>query len=264
MKALLVGDVFGSLGVKAAETYIRDIREREEIDIVVANAENAAPRGAGINKSAASALFNAGADIITLGNHAFKDYEVYGMLKEHERIIRPANYPNGVPGKGAAICYTGRGAVGVVNLLGRLYLEACDCPFTAAEQEIAKLREKTVMIIIDMHAEATSEKRALAYCVDGRCSLVAGTHTHVQTADEQILPGGTAFITDVGMTGPADGVIGVKREIAIRRFRTLLPERYVPAEGNAQINAVIVDIDETSGKALAINRVNEIINEGFF
>ena len=261
MKALFIGDVFGNLGVKAAEAYLRDIGGREEIDLIVANAENAASRGTGLNKSAASALFNSGVNIITLGNHAFKDYEVFGMLKEQEHIIRPANFPNGVPGKGSVLFYTRRGAVGIINLLGRLYLEACDCPFAAADQEIAKLREKTNMIIIDIHAEATSEKRALACYVDGRCSLVAGTHTHVQTADGQILPGGSAFITDVGMTGPADSIIGIKQEIAIRRFRTLLPERYTPAEGRAQINAIIVDIDEVSGKSTAIRNVNTILDE---
>jgi metallophosphoesterase (TIGR00282 family) len=192
-----------------------------------------------------------------LGNHAFKDRDVFALLSDYDNIVRPANYPYGAPGKGTAVFYTKRGAVAVVNLLGRLYMEACDCPFAAAENEISRLRGVTNMIILDMHAEATSEKRAMACHVDGSCSFVAGTHTHVQTADEQILPLGTAFITDVGMTGPADGVIGVKSDAAIRRFRTLIPERYAPAEGRAQINAVIADIDEASGKANSIVRINE-------
>ena len=259
MRVLFIGDVFGSLGVSAAEAYLRDIRALRGLDMVIANAENAAARGTGLNKSAAAALFGAGVDIITLGNHAFKDYEVFSLLKDNECIVRPANFPDGVPGRGTVVFQTRGGPVGVLNLLGRLYLEACDCPFAAAEREIAKLREKTAMIIIDMHAEATSEKKALAYCVDGKCSLVAGTHTHVQTADEQLLPGGAAFITDIGMTGPVDGVIGVKREAAIRRFRTLIPERYTPAEGRAQINAVIVDIDAGSGKSVSIERVNRVL-----
>ena len=261
MKVLFFGDIFGNAGVMAADAYLRKMRVRLGVDVVVANAENAAARGAGLNKAAAAALFDAGVDVLTLGNHAFKDYEVFGMLKENDRILRPANYPDGVPGKGSAILNTRKGAVGVVNIIGRLYMEACDCPFNAAEAEIAKLRERVNIIIIDMHAEATSEKKALACVADGRCSLVAGTHTHVQTADEQILPGGTAFITDLGMTGPTDGVIGVKKESAIRRFRTLLPERHSPAEGRAQVNAIVVDIDEESGKSSAITRINEIMNE---
>ena len=261
MRALVIGDVFSDSGTKAAEAYLRDNRDHLEPDIVVANAENASSRGAGLSKAAALTLFNAGVDVITLGNHTFRNPDIYGMLKEYEHVIRPVNYPEGAPGKGATVFYTNRGAVGIINLLGRLYLDACDCPFLAAEREIAKIQEKTNMIIIDMHAEATSEKKALAYCVDGSCSLFTGTHTHVQTADEQILPGGTAFITDIGMTGPADGVIGVKREIAVRRFRTLLPERYMPAEGRSQFNAVIADIDEESGKAISINRINTLSDE---
>lgn len=261
MKLLFFGDIFGVSGVKAAGAYIRGFRDAYEIDVVVANAENAAPRGTGLNKDAATTLFNAGVDIITLGNHTFKDYDIYNLLKEQERIIRPANYPQGVPGRGSAVCYTDRGAVGIINLLGRLYLDACDCPFAAAEREVQRMGEITNMIMLDMHAEATSEKRAVACCVDGRCGLFAGTHTHVQTADEQILPGGTAFITDVGMTGPADGVIGVKQESAVRRFRTLMPERYLPAEGRSQVNAVIAEIDESNGRARSICRVN-VITDG--
>ena len=255
---MFIGDIFGDLGVRAAQGYLSANKEMHEIDLVIANAENAAARGTGLSKSAAAALCGAGVDVITLGNHTFRNTDIYAMLKEHDHILRPANYPDGAPGRGSVVYYTRRGAVGVINVLGRLYLDACDCPFAAAEREIARLRDKTNMIVIDMHAEATSEKRALAGCFDGGCSLVAGTHTHVQTADEQILPGGTAFITDVGMTGPADGVIGIKHDAAIRRFRTLLPERFIPAEGRMQFNAVIVDIDEETGKAVGIRRVNTL------
>jgi len=256
LKVLFIGDIFCGAGVKAAVNFLYMYRDTLEIDLVVANAENASPRGSGIGRDAAGALIDAGVNVITLGNHAFKDRDVFQLLKEQEHIIRPANYPHGVPGKGATVFYSGRGAVGVINLMGRLYMEACDCPFNAAEHEVAKMREITNMVIVDMHAEATSEKKAAAYCVDGMCGLFAGTHTHVQTADCQILPEGTAFITDAGMTGPADGVIGVKREAAIRRFRTLIPERYLPAEGRVQFNAVIAEIDEANGKALSIRRIN--------
>jgi len=257
----MIGDVFGDLGVKAAGIYLREYKTLLDIDVAVANGENAAARGTGLGKSAAGALFGCGVDVITLGNHTFKDRETADLLAGRDFIIRPANYPDGAPGAGSAVFHTGRGAVGVINLAGRLYMEACDCPFAAAEREIARLRDITNMIIIDMHAEATSEKRAMAFVADGKCSLVAGTHTHVQTADEQIMPLGTAYITDVGMTGPADGVIGVKSDAAVRRFRTLVPERYLPAEGRAQINALIVDIDEFSGKAFSISRVNSFIGE---
>jgi len=248
------------MGVRVTGSYLRGFKDSLEVDLVVANGENASARGSGLSRDAAASLFNNGVDVITLGNHTFKDRDIYPLFKEHDYIIRPANYPNGVPGRGAVVCNTRRGAVGVVNLLGRLYMDACDCPFVTAENEIAKLREITKIIIIDMHAEATSEKRALAYCVDGACSIVAGTHTHVQTADEQISPFGTAYITDVGMTGPAEGIIGVKKEAAIRRFRTLIPERYTPAEGRGQINAVLVDIDDTDGRALSISRINAQAN----
>ena len=262
MKVLLIGDICGKAGVKAAAEYLRANRDAMDIDIVVANAENSANRGTGLSRDAAVSLINDGVDVITLGNHSYKDRDIYNLFRDFDNIIRPANYPDGVPGRGTAIYYTRCGAVGVINILGRLYMESYDCPFTAAEREIAKMRSQTNMIIIDMHAEATSEKRAVASCVDGRCSLFAGTHTHVQTADEQILPGGTAFITDVGMTGPADGIIGVKTEIAVRRFRTLIPERFTPAEGRSQFNAILAEIDEEDGRAVSICRVNTITGDG--
>jgi len=257
----MIGDVFGDAGVRAAARGLREARAAHSIDLCVANAENAASRGAGLSRDAAAALFGAGVNVITLGNHTWKDRDIYALFKDQELVIRPANYPDGVPGRGVAVCYTRFGMVGVINLLGRLYMEACDDPFAAAEREIAKLGDRVRMIVIDMHAEATSEKRAVASCADGRCGLFAGTHTHVQTADEQILPGGAAFITDIGMTGPADGVIGVKKDAAVRRFRTLIPERYAPAEGRAQFNAVLADIDEKSGRAVSISRINTIYSE---
>jgi len=258
---LFIGDVFGEAGVKAAAAFLYRHKGKLEIDIAVANGENSSPRGAGINRAAAAALLGAGVDVITLGNHAFKDRDVFALFKEHDNIIRPANYPDGVPGRGSAVFYSGRGAVGVVNLMGRLYMEACDCPFAAAEREVAKIREVTNMAIVDMHAEATSEKKAVALCVDGRCGLFVGTHTHVQTADSGLLPQGTAFISDAGMTGPADGVIGVRQDAAIRRFRTLLPERFAPAEGRVQFNAVVADIDEATGFAVSIHRISTFGDE---
>ncbi|MDR3120753.1 MAG: TIGR00282 family metallophosphoesterase [Clostridiales bacterium] len=258
MRILFIGDVFGDLGVKAIETYLPRLRAERGIDFCVANGENAATRGTGLSRAAADALFRYGVDVITLGNHTWKDKDVFSLIKENERVIRPANWPEGNPGAGAVLVQTPEGPVGVVNLLGRLYMDSCDCPFAAADRELARLRERARVILVDLHAEATSEKCAFAYHVDGRASLVVGTHTHVQTADERILPGGTAFLTDAGMTGPADGVIGVSREPAVRRFRTQIPERFSPAVGRRQLNAVIADVDPDSGKAETVERVRII------
>jgi metallophosphoesterase (TIGR00282 family) len=194
---------------------------------------------------------------ITSGNHIWDKRDIYEYLKSEERIIRPANYPEGAPGKGSSVVQTPGGVnVGVINVEGRIFMNNLDCPFKAADREIAALSEKTKIIVLDFHAEATSEKSALGWYLDGRVSFVTGTHTHVQTADERIFPEGTAYISDAGMTGAFDSVIGMKKEEPINKFITQLPARFEVAKKNVRLNAVVVSVDELSGKAISINRIN--------
>ncbi|MDR1439269.1 MAG: YmdB family metallophosphoesterase, partial [Clostridiales bacterium] len=232
-----------------------EIREEYEIDLCVANAENASPRGIGLNKGACASLLGHGVDVITLGNHTWKDRDILKILDDNENVIRPANYPAGSPGAGSVVVDAGKASVAVINVMGRIYMDPSDCPFAALDHEIAKVSRQTNMIFVDAHCEATSEKCALAHYSDGRVSCLAGTHTHVQTADERVLEGGTAFITDVGMTGPSEGIIGMDRGKIIRKLRTQIPERFEPAQGRKQLSAIVADIDEMSGKALGIRRV---------
>ena len=261
LRVLFVGDVFADAGRKIIATELEGIRGEMDIDLCVANGENASSKGMGISRSAAADLFRAGVDVLTLGNHTWKNREVLTLFEEEERLIRPANYPTNNPGNGSVIVETDRGNVGIINVAGRVYMDSADCPFRAAEREIAKLRRQTAVILIDFHGEATSEKYAFAYFVDGKVSCVVGTHTHVQTADERIMPEGTAFITDVGMTGPADGIIGVDREIIIKKFLTQIPSRFEPAKGDVQLCAVVVEIDESTGRAVSIERLKRVVRE---
>ena len=261
MKILFIGDIFGNLGRRAVDTLIPEIKAEFETDMILANCENAAPNGCGISAKNAKDIFASGVDLITLGNHCWKNNDVYTLLRDCERIIRPANYPCECPGSGSAIIETGCGNVGVINVLGRIYMENIDCPFKAVDREINSLKSATRIIIIDMHAEASSEKNAIAYYVDGRASFVAGTHTHVQTADERILPDGTGFITDVGMTGPYDGIIGIDREVILKKFVTQMPVRFTPAKGRVQFNAVLVNIDDVTGRTVEIVRISRLLSE---
>ncbi len=254
MRVLMVGDVVGKPGRQLALELLPRLKQEQTIDFVIVNGENAAG-GIGITPDLAAALLGGGANVVTLGNHAWGKREILPFLDEEVRLLRPANYPPGAPGQGVGVYACAVGQIGVVALQGRTFMEPVDDPFRAIDAILQTLRAQTAVIFIDFHAEATSEKQAFGWYVDGRASAVIGTHTHVQTADERILPGGTAYLTDVGMTGPIISVIGMRREIVIPRFLSLLPVRFEVAEGEAQLSAVIVDIDVNTGHATAIRRL---------
>jgi len=259
LKVLFIGDIVGNPGRRAVKEMIGLIKREEKYDFCIANAENAAG-GSGITYVVAQELYKAGVDVITLGNHAWSKREVFNFIDSDQRIVRPVNFPKGIPGKGSTIFEGNTGKIGVVNVMGRIYMDSIDCPFSSVEKEIEYLKNYVKVIVVDMHAEATSEKCALAWYLDGRVSCVLGTHTHVQTADERILPCGTAFISDVGMTGPYDGILGVNRDIIIEKFLTHLPTRFEIAKGRIQFNAVLLEIDEVTGKALSIKRIAHILD----
>ena len=255
MNILLIGDIVGRPGRAIVQQEVVPLREARAIDLVVANCENAAG-GSGITPSIADDLFRAGVDVLTSGNHVWRKREAYELLKLDPRVIRPANYPDGAPGSGSAVVETLSGAkVGVLNVMGRVFMEPLDCPFRAAERELARLTLVTSVIIVDMHAEATSEKVAMGWFLDGKVSCVFGTHTHIPTADERILPKGTGFITDVGMTGPYDSVIGRRVDQILERFLTSLPHKSDVAEDNIQLRGLLVDVDEATGKARSVERL---------
>ena len=259
MRALLIGDVVGRPGRVAVERFVVPLREEFDIDAVVINCENAAG-GAGITPAVAEELFRAGADALTSGNHVWKKKEAFELLKLDHRVIRPANYPEIAPGFGSCVIETLSGKkVGVLNLIGRVFMEPVDCPFRVAERELARLRLVTPIIIVDMHGEATSEKVAMGWFLDGKVSCMFGTHTHIPTADERILPKGTAYLTDVGMTGPYDSVIGRKTEQILERFLSGVPMRSEVADGNVQLHALLVDINEATGKALTVQRLTRVL-----
>jgi metallophosphoesterase (TIGR00282 family) len=258
MHLLFVGDVHGKPGRRILRERLPRLRKDTGAQLVIANGENAA-HGAGINRDVVEELFAAGVDVVTGGNHTWQQRDAYELLDSEPRLLRPLNFPPGTPGRGSAVA-TARGGtrVGVVNVQGRVFMPASvDDPFRAVRAEVERLREQTHVVIIDFHAEATSEKIAIAWYLDGLVSAVIGTHTHVQTADERVLPKGTAFICDVGMTGPRDGVLGMDRERIIERFLSSLPVRFEVAGGPAQLNAVALEIDEDSGRARAITRIAE-------
>ncbi|HZT41044.1 MAG TPA: TIGR00282 family metallophosphoesterase [Chthonomonadaceae bacterium] len=255
MRILMVGDVVGKPGRQAAQEWIPQLRAEHGADFVILNGENAAG-GIGITPEIASALFSqAAVDVITLGNHAWGKRDIFAMLDEEPRLLRPANYPDGAPGRGYGVFESPAGRIGVAALQGRTFMDPVDDPFRAADVILEALHAQTRTVWIDFHAEATSEKQAMGWYVDGRASAVVGTHTHVQTADERILPGGTAYLTDVGMTGPIDSVIGMKRELILARFTSLLPVRFEVAEGEAQLCGVLVDVDKNTGHATSIQRL---------
>ena len=260
MKILLIGDIVGRPGRVAVERFVVPLREERGIDLVIANCENAAG-GAGITPSVADELFRVGVDVLTSGNHVWKKREAFELLKLDHRVIRPANYPDGAPGMGSTVVETLDGRkVGVLNLMGRVFMEALDCPFRTAERELARLKLVTPIIIVDMHAEATSEKVAMGWFLDGQVSCVFGTHTHIPTADERVLPKGTGFITDVGMTGPYDSVIGRRVDQILERFLSNIPTRSEVAEHNIQLRGLLVEVHPTSGKALALERITQTLD----
>jgi len=252
---LFIADVIGSPGRDVVRALLPELKRRHALDLVVCNGENAAG-GFGLTRDSASGLFAAGVDVLTGGNHIWDRKESLGYLREEQRLVRPANLPPGAPGEGWRIFRAADGtAVGVVNLLGRVFMKEADDPFRTVEVALEALRGKCKIVLVDIHAETTAEKIALGWHLDGRVSLVVGTHTHVQTADERVLPGGTAFICDAGMTGGFDSVIGMDRAAALRRFLTGMPERLTPSEGDLRFNGVVVSIDPATGRAASIQRL---------
>lgn len=259
MKILFVGDVFGEAGRRALKIQLEKIRNLHRPDFVVVNGENAAG-GRGLTYNTAQEIFSCGVDAITMGNHTWARKEVINIIDSGMNIIRPANYPRGVPGRGRIIIENNGMKLGLINLLGRVYMDVqVDCPFQAADREVQALKGQVDAILVDFHAEATSEKIAMGHYLDGRVECVVGTHTHVQTADEKILENGTAYITDVGFTGPADGVIGVNKEQIIRKFTSGMPSQFEPASGRALFNAVLVTIDPNGKRATNIQRIADYI-----
>ena len=259
MKVLFIGDVVGNPGRKAVKELVPVLRKKLGIDFCIGNCENAAG-GSGITYIVAQELYKSGLDAITMGNHTWSKREILNFIESDPNIVRPANYPEELPGKGSTVISGSSGKIGVLNLMGRVYMESIDCPFKAAEREIEYLKSFVKVIIVDMHAEATSEKCALAWHLDGRVSCVLGTHTHVQTADERILPFGTGYITDVGMTGPYEGIIGIDREIILNKFITHMPVKFEIAKGPVQFNAVLLEINEVNGKTVRIERMSQILD----
>ncbi|WP_072887672.1 TIGR00282 family metallophosphoesterase [Ornithinibacillus halophilus] len=259
MKFLFIGDVFGSPGREMVKEYLPKLKEKHRPHVTIINGENAAS-GKGITEKIYKQFLESGAQMITMGNHTWDKKEIFDFIDDAKYMIRPANFPEGNPGKGIAYINLNGKEIAVINLQGRTFLPPIDDPFRKADELITEAKKRTNIIFLDFHAEATSEKQAMGWYVDGRVSAVVGTHTHTQTADERILPNGTAYITDVGMTGPYDGILGVDKETVINRFLTNLPARFEPdKKGRAQLNGVIITIDEKTGNANSVERI--IINE---
>lgn len=258
VKILFIADIVGKPGRQAISQELHRLVDRYRIDIVIANGENAAG-GFGITEETAKELFGCGVQLLTSGNHIWDKKDSLDFINREKKLIRPANYPAGAAGQGSAVIQAASGvSVAVLNLEGRVFMNPLDCPFRSADKEIERLREITPIIVVDFHAEATSEKMALGAYLDGRVSAVLGTHTHVQTADERLLPGGTAYITDVGMTGSFDSVIGIRKELAVEKFLSQLPVRFEVAKKDIRINCVAIEIDEITGKALGIERISVV------
>jgi len=255
MRILFVGDIVGSPGRQIVHDRLADVISQQKIDLCIANGENSAS-GFGITPRLAEEIFAAGAEVISGGNHVWDRKEILDFLPHEPRLLRPANFPDGAPGSGL---YVGKAKNGVgyavLNLQGRTFMTPLDCPFRAAERELARVPADVKVILVDMHAEATSEKQAMGWYLDGKVSAVVGTHTHVPTADERVLPGGTAYITDVGMTGPHNSVIGMDKAGIMQRFLNGMPARFAVAEGDNQMNSVLVDVDESTGHARSIERL---------
>lgn len=255
MKLLFIGDIVGKIGRNAVKSLLPSIVNKYKIDLVIANGENAAG-GFGITDKIADELFSFGIQIITTGNHVWDKKEFIPQISKMDRVLRPLNYPPGVPGFGSLLYSLKNGIkVAVINLSGRVFMSPIDCPFRVGKEEVEKLGKQAEIIIIDFHAEATSEKIAFGYFMDGKVTAIIGTHTHVQTADEKILPGGTAYITDVGMTGPSHSVIGIEVDQIIQRFLTNMPMRFETAKGEGILSGIVLEIDEKTGKAIAAQRL---------
>lgn len=257
MNILLIGDIVGQPGRTAVEKLLPSLKKDYALDFVIANGENAAG-GRGITPKIATELLNLGIDVLTTGDHIWDRKEIEEVIETHQRLLRPANYPSGALGKGSTVLKASNTVpVGIINLVGRVFMANVECPFKTAKEEVEKLKTQTPIIFVDIHAEATSEKIALAWYLDGLVSCIFGTHTHVQTADERIFPGGSAFITDIGMTGPFDSVIGRRTDSILHRFITGMPTRFELAEGNIQLQAAVVEVNEKNGRAISIKRIQK-------
>ncbi len=256
MRVLFIGDIVGKPGRQLVRTGLSALISRHAVDLVIANAENAAA-GAGITRDIGDELLDLGIDVMTSGNHIWDKREAFAYIGAEPRLLRPANFPAGAPGNGSYVARTRNGVgVGVINVMGRVFMTQLDDPFAVVQRELDALRQRARVVFVDFHAEATSEKIAMGWYLDGKVAAVVGTHTHVQTADERVLPNGTAYLTDVGMTGPHDSIIGVDIEPSLSRFLTGLPARFEVATGNPRLNAVVVEADESTGRALDIERLS--------
>ncbi len=254
MNILMVGDVFGEPGRAAIAKLLPGLRQQHAIDLCVVNVENAAG-GFGVTPGMAKQFLEQGADVMTSGNHIWDKKEIIEYIVKENLLLRPANFPAGTPGSGFITVKAGPHRVAVLNLMGRVFMAAIDCPFRKADEVLPDLRRDTPIILVDMHCEATSESQAMGWYLDGRVSAVVGTHRHVQTADERVLPGGTAYITDLGMTGPTEGVIGVDRDLILQRFLSQMPARFEPAKGPAALHGVVIVVDPDTGRASDIRRL---------
>ncbi len=253
MKFLVIGDIVGEPGRKILFKFLE--KRKGNYDFIIVNGENSAG-GFGIIPKIADQMFYHGADVVTLGNHSWDKKEIYPYIQEEKRLIRPLNYTDEAPGRGYVIVEKNNRKIAVINAQGKVFMNPIACPFLALEEKVEEIKKEADIVIIDFHAEATSEKLAMGWNFDGRVSLVFGTHTHVQTADERVLPGGTAYITDVGMTGGHNGILGMNRKESIQKFKDGMPNRYSVCEENVRINGIEVEIDETTGKAESIRRIS--------
>ena len=256
MTILFIGDIVGRPGRDLVQKGLRALLEHYDVDVTIANAENAAA-GFGLTRDIGETLLDWGVDVMTSGNHIWDKKEVLEYIAVEPRLLRPANYPAGVPGRGSCVAQTRDGrSVGVINVMGRVFMAPLDDPFAVALREIDAVRHRARIIVVDVHAEATSEKIAMGWHLDGRVTAVIGTHTHVQTADERVLPGGTAYLTDAGMTGPHDSIIGMEKEPSLARFLNGMPTKFEPASGNPRLNGAVIEADDKTGRATKITRIS--------
>lgn len=260
MQILFIGDIVGNVGRKAVKEALPRLKSKYNPDFIIANGENAAA-GRGITGKIANELFHLGVHGITMGNHTYGNKEIFEIIDDEPRLIRPANYAPDSPGRGYTILRSGKYELGLINIIGRTYMTPADDPFREAERIVDELKHKVTHILVDFHAEATSEKIAMGWHLDGKVTAVVGTHTHVQTHDERILPQGTAYVTDVGMVGPRDGILGMEREAVMTKFLTPLPSRFHVDEGKWHFHAVLITCDPTSGKANHIQLIRSEENE---
>jgi metallophosphoesterase (TIGR00282 family) len=262
MRILFVGDIVGKAGRQAIDGILEEVIADYKIEFTIANGENAAG-GMGITPPIAIEMLDQGVDVLTSGNHIWAKKEIFPFLDEEVRILRPANYPPKVPGRGSGLFLSARGQeVGVLNLEGRVFMKNLDCPFRVGEKEVERLSRETKIILVDFHAEATSEKMAMGWFLNGKVSAVLGTHTHVQTSDERILDGGTAYITDVGMTGPLASVIGIRKEVALERLLTQIPWKFDVATEEIELQGVVIEVDSKTGKSQNIQRIKVPLYDG--